>query len=315
MSNSGSISRETNSFLDRREMIIIPSDPDRMEEKQGRGSEMSFGNSTIPKTSNVNSALQNKQESKRPVANSESDRDAIISKQSSDLAEMVTNKIHPTSGFVTHGDWRRVVAGDIILYYDPITNVISSTLPDGYPMECQEFLFDEFIHSNHSQYLNQIVCQVNRLFTRVREMLDYRREMGKGADESSHSVSSAVKWHESDSLSQPSGISNRSESLTSHSLLPRNRGYHEDDSETGSVDRTDIKENTMMFLSDLAQNSHGSVSKRRIDKLSEVFDRISSSSSLMSRRVVSSDSGNGGNESQYATLNELKTLLYEGIFY
>ena len=71
----------------------------------------------------------------------------------------------------------------------------------------------------------------------------------------------------------------------------------------------------MMFLSDLAQNSHGSVSKRRIDKLSEVFDRISSSSSLMSRRVVSSESGNGGNESQYATLNELKTLLYEGIFY
>ena len=49
MSNSGSISQGTNSFLDRGEMRIISSDPDRTEEKLGRRSEISFGNSTIPK--------------------------------------------------------------------------------------------------------------------------------------------------------------------------------------------------------------------------------------------------------------------------
>lgn len=229
-------------------------------------------------------------EPKRSILpNSEADKDTTIRKQSLAMAEAVTNRLHPRSAFATHADWRRVVDGNTILYFDPITNVISSTLPDGYPIEAEEFLYNDFIHSSDS-HLNTTVCSINRLFSKVREQLANRRY--NGGDNSSRSMSSNAKWRESDSFSQPSVISFRSEGLL-HSRLA-----HEDESEATA----DIKENAMMFLHDLNQSAYPMTSKRRLNIMSELFDRTSSTSSMLSRRGEDSSS----------TLSELKYLLFDG---
>lgn len=313
----GSISisgSDTNSYMDRQSDLYSTVNRGKVDDLMSHNSESSFVNQTGSLVSNLRSiggnTLPSKPEAKRSILpNTESDKDAAIRKQSLAIASLVTNRLHPQSAFVTHGDWRRVMDGDTVLYYDPITNVISSTLPDGYPIETEEFLFDNFIHGNGKNYLNDTVCRMNRLFSKVREQLENRRQCGLGNEESSRSVSSNPKWRESDSLSQPSGISNRSEgSSAAHSTpLSSSRITKEEDGEIG-FDRTEIKENALQFLNDLSQSGHTPTNKRRMNTLSEHFDRVGAPTPLLSRRSTVSG---GGYEGPLSTLLELKSILFE----
>lgn len=262
-----------------------------------------------------NNTIQSIPEPKRTIVpNTESDRDAIIRQQSMEMAKAITKRLHPKTSFATHSDWKRVVDGHTVLYYDPITNVISSTLPDGYPIDPDELLYDDFIHGNDEKCLNYTVCTVNCLFSKVREQLEMRRHTMAAGEESSQSISSRQKWKESDSLSQPSVVSNRSESgIPSHfSTLSRNRVNRDEDVEGGSIDR-DGGDNLIGLLNDTIHSSHGTPFKRRINMITDLFDRIGSSSSLLSKRNGSTAStvfdGSGN------VLMELKAVLFDGWLY
>lgn len=257
-----------------------------------------------------NNTIQSIPEPKRTIVpNTESDKDTIIREQSMEMAKAINKRLHPKTSFATHSDWKRVVDGHTILYYDPITNVISSTLPDGYPIDTEELLYDDFIHGNDEKCLNQTICTVNCLFSKVREQLEIRRHSIAVGEESSQSISSRQKWKESDSLSQPSGISNRSESgIPSHfSTLSRNRVNRDEEAE-GSIEH-DGSENVIGLFNDTIHSSHGTPFKRRINMITDLFDRIGSSSSLLSKRNGSTAStvfdGSGN------VLMELKSVLFD----
>ena len=257
--------------------------------------------------------LHSKPEPKLSILpNSENDKDLAIRKHSHLKAREISNKIHSKESFVSHGDWKRIVDGNIIIYYEPVTNVISSSLPDGYPIDMDDFLYTDYLQSSDSFHLNFTVCKINHLISKVRQQLDLHRHNQLG-DDSSHSLSSNMKWNETDSFSQPSGISYRSESL-SGTLFNRNAGVpnammEEDiDDSWSNIERLGHKENARQFLNDL---SHNVLIKRKSMMNESHFDRINSSSTLMTRRSTSGTYCSSNDSS--TILSELKNMLFDGV--